>query len=270
VRAQTLTSFAERFATSGLDPAALYPCYGLAESTLMVTGAAYGQGPRVLAASRAGLAVGRLAPAESAVDARRVVSCGAPVAETELRIVDPHTRNAREPGEIGEVWVRGPSLASGYWGARGDGFGAELIDHGGGFLRTGDLGALWAGELYVLGRRKDLLIQDGRNLHPSDIEAAAERALAVVPPNGAAAFAIETAQGEEIHLAVEMARTAIRDIDVRNAAAVVRGAVAREAEAALAGVHFLKPGALPKTSSGKVQRARCRELFLAGALAAIG
>jgi acyl-CoA synthetase (AMP-forming)/AMP-acid ligase II len=177
-----------------------------------------------------------------------------------------------QPGDIGEVWVAGPSVAAAYWGQPEQTrrtFAAHLADTGEGpFLRTGDLGLLHDGELFVTGRIKDLLILRGRNLYPQDLERTAERSHPDLCPGSGAAFSVE-AEGQE-RLVIAYEAVPRRTPDVAAVAEAVRGAVADEHDAELYAFVLLEPGGVPKTSSGKIQRGACRSAFLAGALAALG
>ncbi|MEA2691749.1 MAG: hypothetical protein QOJ16_1136, partial [Acidobacteriota bacterium] len=222
VRAETLERFAAAFAPAGFRRAAFYPCYGLAEATLYVTGGEVGTAPPI-----------------RAFDGRPLVGCGTARLGQSVRIVDPESRRPAAPGEIGEIWVAGPSVAQGYWGlpeASAAVFGAHIAgeDPALPFLRTGDLGFLDAGELFVTGRLKELIILRGRNHYPQDIEITALASHGALRPGGAAAFAVEAAGeggGEELVVAVEIERR--REPEAAAAAAAVRRAVAEEHEVAV-------------------------------------
>jgi proline-specific peptidase len=247
VRASTLERFAAVFAPSGFKKEAFYPCYGLAEATLFVTG---GHGSRV---------------------ERERVSCGRVWMGQRLVVADPETGAERGAGEEGEVWISGPSVARGYWenpeGTARD-FNAFLATGEGPFLRTGDLGFLAGGELYVTGRLKDLIILRGRNHYPQDVELTAERAHADLHPGGGAAFSVEVGVEERLVIVHEVARH--RKDGIEAIAEAVRGAVAAEHEVQVQEVVLIRQAGLPKTSSGKVQRRLCRELYLKGELPVVG
>ncbi len=256
VRASTLERFATTFAPSGFRAEAFYPCYGLAEATLFVTGGVPGRAPRVDAAS------GR-------------VSCGRPWMGARVVVADPESGVERPAGSEGEIWIAGPSVARGYWEnpeATALDFNAFLATGEGPFLRTGDLGVLAAdGELFVSGRLKDLIILRGRNLYPQDVELTAESAHPDLQPGGGAAFAVEAGgDGGEERLVIvhEVARH--RKAGIEEIAEAVRRAVAAEHEAQVYEVVLIRQAGLPKTSSGKVQRRRCRELYRAGELPVVG
>ncbi|HEY0739356.1 MAG TPA: amino acid adenylation domain-containing protein, partial [Herpetosiphonaceae bacterium] len=268
VRAETLDRFAATFAECGFRRAAFYPCYGLAEATLIVTGVEVAAPPAVRAFDREALTQHRVvATAEGAA----LVGCGAPLAafDQQIAIVDPETARRRAPGEIGEIWVSGPSVAGGYWNRpeeTAQTFGAYLAEPAAGpFLRTGDLGFVQDGELFITGRLKDLIIIHGRNYYPHDLEATAEQSHAALQPNGSAAFGVEIG-GEERLVIVHEVQRQHRSVPIDEVAAAVRRAVAEQHEAQVYAVVLIKPGSLPRTSSGKIQHQLCRAQFMAGSL----
>ncbi len=263
VRAETLDGFARAFAPCGLRREALRPCYGLAEATLLVTAAGAAEAP---AAAR---------PAEGAGEPPRV-GCGRPAPATEVRIVEPRARRPCPPGREGEIWIAGPGVARGYWRRAGETervFGARVSgedsEGGGPWLRTGDLGFVdAAGELYVTGRIKDLVILRGRNLHPQDLEAAAAAAHPALREGAAAAFSVDAGGEERLVVAVEIERA--RRADAGAAAAAVRRALVEAHGVAAHEVVIVPPGAVPRTTSGKVRRSAAREEYLAGRLPRVG
>jgi len=274
VRADVLDRFAARFACAGFRREAFYPCYGLAEATLMVTGSDRLRAPHVLGVERAALGAGWVVRAERAApDAvQRLVGCGRPADDHRVVIVDPERRAPAEPGRVGEIWVSGPSVCDGYWGdaaATADSFGAALPGSSDRFLRTGDLGFFADGELFVVGRAKDLIIVRGCNHYPEDIERTIERAIERAHPalraGSGAVFGVEIAGEERVVAVHEIAR---------GSAGARRAQIAAELTEAVALHHGLrlhasvlvKPGTLPKTSSGKLRRTACRALYLDGKL----
>ncbi len=270
VRAGTLDRFAEAFAPSGFRRSAFYPCYGLAEGTLLVAGGARGAGPAVGSFSAAGLESHRAVAAapELAEKARRLVSSGRGPEGLRVVVADPEQCAPVEAGRVGEVWVSGPSVAAGYWRRPEEteaAFGARLATGEGPFLRTGDLGFLEGGELFVTGRIKDLLILRGRNVYPQDLEATAERAHPALRAGGAAAFAVESDGEERLVLVQELTREGLR-ADAGEVALAVRRALADEHEVQLQALALIRPATLPKTSSGKVRRGATRQAFLGDAL----
>ncbi len=279
VRAETLVAFARRFAPSGFRQEAFYPCYGLAEATLFVAGPTLGRPPRVAAFDAEGLEANEARPAaEGARNARRLVSCGASWGDQKLAIVEAEVGDDRQTaslgrhcaeGRIGEIWVSGPSIAAGYRNRpelSTATFGARIAGSTDRYLRTGDLGFVVAGELYVTGRLKDLIILRGRNHYPQDLERTAEGAHEDLIAGGSAAFSI--AEGEETEelliLVAEVSRHARATAEAIGDS--VRAAIAERQEVQVADVRLLAPGALPKTTSGKVRRGAARAAYLAGTL----
>ena len=272
VRAETLSRFAATFAPYGFDPKAFYPCYGMAEATLLISGGARGAGAAIVEASRAALQDLRIAPPRDAADSSPLVGCGKALAGERIAIVDPETRQRRVCGEIGEIWVDGGHVARGYWRneeASAETFGAEIAGEPGvRWLRTGDLGSLDArGELFVTGRIKDLIIVRGVNHYPQDIEYTAQAAHPCLRPGFGAAFAVADARGQErVVLVQEVERTYRRSVDPDDVAADIREAVAEAHELSLYDVALAPPGTIPKTTSGKIQRRLIRQLWLEGRL----
>ncbi len=267
VRADTLHRFAERFSSSGFR-ASSCPCYGLAESTVGVTFVAVGDPMVVFAASRDALEHGRLHPADPAAPERSVelVGCGRPDG-VEVLIVDADTHLEKGPGEVGEVWVKSDSVGAGYWNRPDETaqtFEARLARTGRGpFLRTGDFGVMHDGQLLVTGRLKDVVIVRGRNHAPQDIERTVEGSHPRVRPGCAAAFDSDGTAGR-LTIVAEVAGGA-EGLD--EVARSVRTAVLRRHEIAAGEVALVAPRAVPKTSSGKVQRRECRRRLRDGELA---
>src|SRR6185295_15491591 len=268
VRAETLDRFAAAFAECGFRREAFYPCYGLAEATLFVAGGVAGTGANVSSFRATGLEHGRAEPAgPGEAGGRRLVGCGWPWAGQDLAVVDPDTGAERAAGRVGEIWLRGPSVALGYWNRDEETartFGAHLADGAGPYLRTGDLGFVRDGELFVTGRSKDLVILRGRNHYPQDLEATAEAAHAAVRGGGVAAFSVDVAGEERLIVVAEIERR--REAEASAAGEAIRRAIASEHEVAVREVVLLRAGSLPKTSSGKVQRHACKAGWIAGAL----
>ncbi|MFZ5894826.1 MAG: SDR family NAD(P)-dependent oxidoreductase [Myxococcota bacterium] len=266
VRAETLDLFVEKFGPCGFRREAFYPCYGMAEGTLLLSGGDHAAVPIVDAFDAESLRDRRAVRTEGSE--RRLVSSGRVAPEHRLLIVNPDTLGRREDGEIGEIWVSGPSIAAGYWRQAEltkKAFSAVTADGDSGpFLRTGDLGFLRDGELFVVGRLKDLIILRGRNLHPEDIELTVARSHPDVRASSGAAFAVELAGEERLVIVQEIARRPSGTCE--EILRAVRRSVAEEHGAEVHAVVFLQVGTVPKTSSGKIQRHACKEAFLAGAL----
>ena len=269
VRATTLAAFAEAYADAGFDARAFHPCYGLAEATLLVCAAPSQTPLRTLRLDADALAAHR-AVESSEESATTAISCGNTWGGQDVAIVDA-SRHALADGAVGEIWVRGAGVARGYWGreaAMQEIFGARLDDGSGPFLRTGDLGFVHEGHLYVTGRLKDLIVLRGRNLYPQDIEATAEAASEAVHAGACAAIGIEEDGSEALAIVAEIDRHH-RDRSPETIAAAIRAAVADAHDAQVARVTLLRPGTLPKTSSGKLMRSACRALALDGGAAVV-
>lgn len=253
VQHAALERFAQTFARSGFRRSAFAPCYGLAEATLMVTGRSKGSGARKHSGTDA--------------DVTDRSTCGHAVDGHEVVIVDPDRRTRCADGSKGEIWVRGPSVAVGYWNRKVETaatFDGRLANGDGPFLRTGDLGVITAGELAVTGRIKDLVIVAGRKLHAEDIEATILGVRdARLRDNAIAVFGAEVDGKERIVVAIELRRSPERltheAVEIRK---VVGTAVTRDHDVAVYDVMFLAPGEMPRTSSGKIRRHQCRKQYL--------
>ena len=248
VQPLTLRRFAERFGAVGFDASSLFPCYGMAEATLFVSGGPTGSG----------LKVARVA------DGRDVASCGRGWGRQTITIVDPELRTAKPPGEPGEIWLAGPHIARAYSNNREATlrtFEAKLIGSGAPQLRTGDIGFMKGGELFVTGRMKDLLIVRGANIHPEDVEETVRRSDTILAGAVCAAFAT-TEDDHRITVVVELPR--------RSGGADRHAGLAKAAAAAIVAEHgfapseilLVNPGVIPRTTSGKVPRQACRDAYL--------
>ncbi len=273
IRAETVEEFSRRFGAYGFDARAFTPAYGLAESTLVVTTKPLHTVPVLLTVSAEALANQSIQISEpGSSGTRRLVGCGEPLPGTTIRIVDPQSGLDRFPGHIGELWISGESIAEGYWSksdeTRNTFHAVVQGDPNRTYLRTGDLGFLHGGQLYVTGRLKDLIILNGRNLYPHDIEATVERCHVGLRGGGGAAFAVDDGQGEELVLVHEVDRTG--SISPAIIAEAIRQAVMQEHLALVSTVVLVRTGGLPKTASGKVQRHLARAAYLEGTLAVVG
>jgi acyl-CoA synthetase (AMP-forming)/AMP-acid ligase II len=272
VRADTLRRFAATFAPYGFDAGAFYPCYGMAESTLLISGGRRGAGATIEIASRAAMQGLRIQEPLSEADAIAIVGCGRALAGETIAIVDPDTLERCDGDQIGEIWVAGPHVANGYWrneAATRETFGGAIAGESGvAWLRTGDLGRIdRRGELFITGRIKDLIIVRGVNHYPQDIEYSAQKAHASLRPGFGAAFAIADREGQErVVIVQEVERTHRHRIDLAEVVADIREAVAEEHELALHDVALVQPGTIPKTTSGKIQRRLIRRLWQEGGL----
>ncbi|MFL6199525.1 MAG: MupA/Atu3671 family FMN-dependent luciferase-like monooxygenase [Thermoanaerobaculia bacterium] len=271
VSAATLDRFAGAFADCGFRREAFYPCYGLAEATLFVSGGRLGEGAVRRSFDARSLEGDRVEEPLAGEAVRSFVGCGVSWGGQRIVIAEPETGTACAPGRVGEIWVAGPSVAHGYWdreeATRRD-FGALLASGEGPFLRTGDLGFFRDGELFVAGRLKDLLILRGRNHYPQDLELTAEASHPALRPGGSAAFSADCGGEERAVLVCEVDRKAAAPVE--EIAAAVRRAVAEEHEVQVQEVVLIQAGTLPKTSSGKVQRGACRAAWQRGDLEIVG
>lgn len=274
IRLASLERFAEAFASCGFSRSALMPCYGLAEGTLMVSGGLAGVPLISKQVSKIELTQRRIVEESDHALAQALVACGHTHAQLgqRVRIVDESTRRLCTPGSVGEIWISGPSIGRGYWGREeqsAETFDARIVDgEEGSFLRTGDLGFIDDGELYITGRIKDVIIVRGSNHYPQDIEATVEAVDAAINPAGVAAFSFrdEASDEDKFGIVAEVARTSMRKVDAPALKRSIRRHVLEAHEIVVSDVVLIRPGSLPKSSSGKVQRGQCRILYLANEL----
>lgn len=271
IRKQTLDDFAATFHRCGFRKQAFHPCYGLAEASLMVTGRAPKGDVNTVTVSRSALQRDVVAPALRGTDVCALVSCGEVVGGQDVRIIDPLTGEVCPSDRIGEIWVSGPSVAQGYWGKPEETkevFEAQLPGESKSFLRTGDLGFLRDGELYITGRIKDLIIIHGQNHYPADIELTASRSHPALPPSGTAAFSFLEESIERLVIVQEFdGRHAPRDLG--EILATIRRAVNEIHDLQVHDIVPVRAWSLSRTTSGKIQRYLCRAAYSAGTLAKI-
>ncbi|ALG73695.1 hypothetical protein VY88_23145 [Azospirillum thiophilum] len=268
IRPDTLARFAERFAPAGFDRRSYFACYGLAEATLFVTGGRRGEGITLAPFDGPALAANRAVPAAAGAAATVLAGCGHVQPDHPVRLVDPASGAEVGEGTVGEIWAGGPSIADGYW-SNAEATARSFVERDGiVWLRTGDLGFLKDGELFVTGRLKDMLIVRGQNIYPQDLERSVEEEVEVVRKGRVAAFAVEQDGREGIGIAAEIGRTVLKLVTPEALCGAIAAAVADACQEAPALVALLEPGALPKTSSGKLQRSACRSLLDAGELPA--
>ena len=273
VRAETLRRFAETFAPCGFRPEAFYPCFGLAEATLIVSGGYVARPPVIRAFDATALTLGKVREVPRGSEgARDLVGCGQTLPDQKIVIANPESETACPRDEIGEIWVSGPSMAQGYW-KRPDVtetmFHAHLRDTGDGpFLRTGDLGFTLGGELFITGRLKDLIILRGVNYYPQDIELTVYRCHSRLRVDCAAAFAVEKDGREQLVIVAEVERH--KQGQFAEVFHAIRRAVAGEHDLTVDAIVLIRAGSVPKTSSGKIQRHACRQNYLDGTLDVVG
>lgn len=263
IHSATLDRFAAAFGECGFKRKAFYPCYGLAEATLLVTGAIKNAVPTIKAFNKAKLEEHIACTNVAHLDNyRRLVGCGFAGLHHQIRIVNPNTQAVCENGHVGEIQVSGASIAQGYWQnaiATAETFITDKDNTR--WLRTGDLGFIHHGELFVSGRLKDLIIIRGRNYHPHDIERAAEAAVDCLTHGCLAAFAVASDAGEKLVLLAELKRSHLRLGDYRAEFSAIRRRLAEECGVQVDEIVLLKPNAILKTTSGKIRRSACRDRY---------
>lgn len=280
VRMETLQRFATAFQSCGFRIENFYPCYGLAEATLLVTGSQRNKGPTFIRVRSDALENNRVVEGDDTLrDNISLVGCGYTYLEQEVIIVDPQTLlpcpvDENQTTSVGEIWVSGGSVAQGYWNKREESeriFHARLPGRDEHFLRTGDLGFLQQGQLFVTGRVKDLIIIDGLNHYPQDIELTTEKSHPALRPGCSAAFSIEVRGREELVVVVEVARLSqLKEIGAQQNIQINPESIKRAIIEAISAYHelrvydliLLKPGTILKTSSGKIQRHACKLDYL--------
>lgn len=268
VRPDTLVRFSNAFGSCGFRQETFRPAYGLAEATLIVSGHSDGGTPLMPAMQAEDLRRNRIIPAKiGAPESRILVGCGGVAPDLAVKIVDPETRAICEKDRVGEIWISGPSVARGYWhrdAETAETFGAHLATGEGPFMRTGDLGFLDQGQLFVAGRLKDVIIIRGSNHYPQDLEHTVERSHRSLRPACGAAFSIDVEGTEQLVIVQEINDRATASHE--DIVAAIRQSLAETHEVNPDAVVLIEPRTISRTSSGKIQRYACREAFLAGAL----
>src|SRR5581483_8824371 len=268
IRMETMQRFVEGFKACGLQKEALTPGYGLAEGTLMVSSSRVGLTPSYLHIDKGQLEQHRVVPGPAKSDAMYpLVGCGLSARDQRLVIVHPETAMQCNQGEVGEIWVAGPSVAQGYWRRPQETeqtFQACLKDTGEGpFLRTGDLGFLFEDEVFITGRLKDMIIIHGHNHYPQDLELTVEQSHTSLRPGCGAAFSLDVAAKERLIVVQEVWRGYQHTDEVF---AAIRQDVVEAYGIQVYAIVLVRHGSIPKTSSGKIQRRACREALLQGTL----
>ena len=256
IRLKTIRRFLERFSSAGLDPASFYPCYGLAENTLFTTGCWKNDGDFAVFLDKQEYAAGRIRfLQEQHADAMPLLSCGTAGRNNDVRIVDPQTCREVEEKELGEIWIRGTCVSPGYWEqpeATKTVLHAVLAGSGEGpFLRTGDMGFMSGGHLFVSGRCKEMIILNGRNFFPQDLEECVLQNVPGLEQNGAAAFGIDSDAGERLVMVFE---TRLPATAHEAALTAIRRSLSEEFDISPCAVVLCKRHGVPKTTSGKIIR----------------
>jgi acyl-CoA synthetase (AMP-forming)/AMP-acid ligase II len=270
INPRVMREFAEAYAPHGFKWTTFAPAYGLAEATLLVSSKPVGTEPMILPVDADALEQSRVALAKAGASRRDTVSCGQLVCETEVVIANPDTGVRCQPDEVGEIWVADPGVAAGYWkrpDVSRETFGARLAGESGGpYLRTGDLGFMRDGELYITGRIKDLIIIRGTNHYPQDIEWTVQHLSNTLRPDYGAAFSIIDDGEEKLVVVQEVERQHQLNLNGEELLADIRQAISEVHELQVSAIALVKSGNVLKTSSGKIQRRACRSRFLAGSL----
>ena len=271
VHHETMERFTQWFKPCGFQPQYFYPCYGMAESTLIITGGQVHAEPVYFAADADALEENRVVRADSASRrVRHLTGCGQPWMDTEIVIVNPDSMTRCPKGRVGEIWTRGGSVAQGYWNRpelSEETFRTHLADTGDGpYLRTGDLGFIHERELFITGRLKDLMIIRGQNYYPQDVERTVQQSYPGLRPACGAAFSVEVNNQEQVVVVQEVERGHLKVFDPTKAVKTIQEAVVNEYGIQVSRVVFIRPATIPKTSSGKIQRHECRKKYLDGTL----
>ncbi len=283
IRKETFERFIQVFRDFGIKKESLYPCYGMAETTLIISGPEAGRGPEYLCVSGSALEGNRIVTNDpDNPDSRYLVGVGYPWVDTKVEIVNPDTLEVCGKNEVGEIWVSGSIVTAGYWnneeitkqtfgvkipavGQSSDGNKTSLQ-----YLRTGDLGFIHDGELYITGRLKDMIILHGRNYYPQDIEYITELSHPAIRHSASAAFSIEVDSNEKLVIVAEVERSYIRNIDTEAVCDAIRMSISEDFEQQVYAIQLLRTASIPKTSSGKIQRKACKEGFLNKSLEVVG
>jgi acyl-CoA synthetase (AMP-forming)/AMP-acid ligase II len=270
VRAETIEEFVKTFASCGFRKEAFYPCYGMAETTLIVSGGLKTEAPVIRQIDSSALEQNRVVSSTDEWESRTIVGCGRTWLNQTLLIVNPDTCTRCSPEQIGEIWVSGDSIAQGYWNRTQETeqtFDAYLADtKEGPFLRTGDLGFVQDDELFITGRIKDIIIIRGQNHYPHDIELTVEKSHPALRPNSGAAFAVDFNGAERLVVVHEVERSHLRKLEVKQVIDSIKEAVVAQHGIDIYATVLVKTSSIPKTSSGKIRRQACRAAFLTGSL----
>lgn len=277
IRAKTLQRFSDAFSECGFQPDAFYPCYGMAETTLIATGGLPNQSLQLSHVQTSALGQNQVVVLEhpQQSNSTTLVNCGHPLLDQELIIVDPESQRQCSQGQVGELWIAGKNVVQGYWNQpelTQQTFQAYVADtHEGPYLRTGDLGFLHDGELFVTGRLKDMVVIRGCNYYPQDIEATVQVSHPSLMPNRVAVFSVKVDDTEKLVIAQEVKRSALKELDLDETFDEIVDAmlttVLEHFEFNIYSIVLLRPGHIPKTASGKIQRSACRTQFLEGSWA---
>lgn len=269
VQALTLEEFSLKFASCGFKSTAFYPCYGMAEATLMMTGGDRAKAPQIKYLDEIALEQNKIVVAQqSQSKTKSFISAGFPWLDGRILIADLLTLKESEPDRIGEIWYSGSSVGQGYWQLPEQTQQTfEASFQGQKYLRTGDLGFMSEGELYITGRLNDVLVFWGLNHYPQHIEQTVEQCHLALKANSGAAFSVEVEGKPRLVIAQEIERTHRKSLVMEEVVEAIRWQVFQQHFIDIYGIVLLLPGRMPKTSSGKVQRGKCKAMFLDRSLA---
>jgi acyl-CoA synthetase (AMP-forming)/AMP-acid ligase II len=279
IRKDTIDRFIKTYSEYGFRANAMFPCYGMAETTLIIAGPEALRGPVYLNVSASALEMNKIVPViENEHDSRFLAGVGYNWIDTDVKIVNPDTLELTKQDEVGEIWISGSIVTAGYWNKEEvtlNTFHARIKDNSGNeghrnYLRTGDLGFFHNGELYITGRLKDMVILQGKNLYPQDIEFIVEKSHPAMRANASAAFSIEKDNTEKLVIVAEVERSWIRDLNTEEVCDAIRNNIAEEFEQEVYAIQLLRTASILKTSSGKIQRKACQKAFLSGTLEVVG
>jgi len=273
VRPETLKQFAATFASCGFRQQMFYPCYGMAEATLFITGGKKTESPVVMHVNKTALEQNQVVViTDNLQESKEIVSCGQAWLDEKVIIVDPNSFLQCPSNQVGEIWVSGKHITQGYWNQPEltKTFFQAHLSNTGSFLRTGDLGFIVDGELFITGRLKDLIIIRGRNYYPQDIELTLQQSHPALQPTCGAAFSVETDGEEQLVVVQEVERSHRHDLDVETVFKSIRQELSEHHDIQPYAIVLIKFATIAKTSSGKVQRYICRNNFLTGSLEIIG
>ncbi len=271
VRAETIARFSHIFANCGFNHSAFYPCYGMAEATLFITGSVPEQQPIIKYLDSSALEQNKVVEiAAEKPGSKAIVGCGKTWLDTEVIIVNPKTLTLCQEDEIGEIWVSGAGIGQGYWNqpeATKDTFAGNLKDSTTvKYLRTGDLGFLDNGELFITGRLKEVMIFWGRFCYPQHVEDTVQKSHPALRKNAGAAFSIDRDGADRLVIVQEVERSYLRSLNMEEIVTAISQSVGQEHEVEVYAIALIKTGSIPKTSSGKIQRRSCSNKFLEGSL----
>jgi len=274
IRKDTFEKFIKAYSPYGLTREAMYPCYGMAETTLIISGIEAGTGPKYLNISASAFEENKVRVlTEDTADSKYLVGVGHPWIDTRVKIVNPETLKECNESETGEIWVNGSIVTAGYWNSpesTENSFHAKLDNEETHYFRTGDLGFFHDNELYITGRLKDMIILQGKNYYPHDIEDVAEKSHTALRSCCSAAFSVEIDNSEKLVIVAEVERTAIRNLNVEEVCSAIRQKIFEEFEQSVYAIQLLRTASILKTSSGKIQRKACRTAFLNKTLEVVG